>query len=110
MTDSEELSKIKEKVDKYFKEAQLDKGTLEFVLNRNIIENIESLIFRAISSEKQLEQLKAIEKQYREDSHKAYHDAFEKAKTEIVDKMTKYEAIKLVRKMTIEEIVELEGN
>jgi hypothetical protein len=110
MTDSEELSKIKEKVDKYFKEARLEKDTLEYVINRPLIENVDSLICRVTNFSRELEQLKAIEKQYREDSHKAYHDAFEKAKIEIVDKMTKYEAIKLVRDMTINEIVEMEGH
>jgi hypothetical protein len=114
MTDSEELQKIKEKVDNYFIEALKTKGwtedTLEYVINRPLIENVDSLICRVNNFSRELQQLKAIEKQYREDSHKAYHDAFEKAKEEIVDKMTKMEAIKLVRKMTIEEIVELEGN
>lgn len=111
MTDSEELQKIKEKVNNYFKGVikEDEHGTLEYIFARPFIENIDSLICRATSSEKKLEQLKAIEKQYREDSHKAYHDAFEKAKEEIVGKMTKYEAIKLVRNMTINEIVELEG-
>ena len=115
MTDSEELSKIKEKVDNYFTEALKTKGwtekdTLEYVINRPLIENVDSLICRVTNFSRELEQLKAIEKQYREDSHKAYHDAFEKAKIEIVDKMTKYEAIKLVRDMTINEIVEMEGH
>lgn len=84
--------------------------TLKYIESNPIIKNIEHLVSRNINFSDQLDQLKAVDEQYRKDKNKAYTDALAIAKKEISERLTKEKAIEMVASMTLQEIIDAKSN
>ena len=106
------MSREKQLIEDYFKtiftdnDGGMDQYIIESITKATLLDNIETLITREKNLHKRLKDLEAISLIYKDDTERAYKDAYQKALVEIRDNMTLNHAIDKVSRMSLDEIIE----
>jgi BMFP domain-containing protein YqiC len=105
------IDTLKKMIEDYFKTQYNGARSFSDLIERQTFkENIEQLLTRDKILLARLNQLEALEKQYRQDAMKAYHNAYAEASKRIEEEMTKEKALQVLGGMSLHDIIDFVRN